>query len=795
MITDTEKTKAQLLEEIQTLRSDLGEFNSLFPVVITSLNTDALLYINDLASSFFEISALLATELSARQFWHSQDDRKRFKNHLLHHGRVSKFEASLVTHGGEKKHLLLSAHITMYNDIQAIKTILTDITQKRKAQRALEKEKKRQQELHTFLELMADTVPDLIWAKDLDDRYIFANRAVCRKLLMCDPQESPLGKKDLFFAERERHRGHKHTFGEICVNSDAVVKKSRKSEKFLEDGMVRGKYLALNVHKAPMLDQSDRLVGTVGAGRDVTMEIAIQDELRKSEAMYRLLADNVRDIIWTTDQHLDITYVTPSITNITGYSPREFIELPKERYLTPNVQNRFPSVRRFLLKNARRQCPDTRLWEYEWQHKDGHTIWVETSTSAIYSRENTFEGFVCVTRETTEKVKTQQELRVTKEEALSANYAKSEFLANMSHEIRTPMNGVLGMLQLLQNTPLSKEQQEYVDTALSSGTSLLKIISDILDFSKIEAGKIDLEEKCFDLRAVIDTTVSSFEALINNDRVTLRSHIDTALPIKVIGDETRLRQILYNLIGNAVKFTTSGAIVVQLQSGGMHDDGIKINFEIQDSGIGISDDKIPDLFDPFVQADSSFKRQYSGTGLGLSIVKKLVTLMQGDINITSEPQQGTVISFSIHARPAQNTTAVHQHSYQELQKSCTCQNILVVEDEKINAMVVSAMLKKLGHTPTIADNGHKAMEILKEKRFDCILMDIQMPHMDGIETAQAIRKSSCTGCSEIPIVALTAHAMKGDKERFLKAGMNAHLTKPVELDALRSVLLGDSVTA
>lgn len=207
MISDTEKNKAQLLEELQALRSDLGEFNSLFPVIITSLHTDAVLYINELASRFFELPTHKTAELAPQQLWHNPDDRKSFKNDLLKYGRVSKFEASLVTHSGKIKHLLLSAHITTYNDTQAAKTILTDITQKRKAQRALEQRKKRHQELHTFLELMADTVPDLIWAKDLNDRYIFANQAICEKLLLCDPQESPLGKMISFLLKESAKKG------------------------------------------------------------------------------------------------------------------------------------------------------------------------------------------------------------------------------------------------------------------------------------------------------------------------------------------------------------------------------------------------------------------------------------------------------------------------------------------------------------------------------------------------------------------------------------------------------------
>jgi len=635
---------------------------------------------------------------------------------------------------------------------------------------------------------MSDTVPDLIWAKDLDDQYLFANKVICEKLLKCGENEIPLGKTDLFFAERERKRGHKHTFGEICVNSDKIVKLSQKPGRFLEDGFVRGDYLVLDVHKAPLFDETGRLIGTVGAGRDVTLDIKTQEDLRNSEAMYRLLADNVRDVIWTTDEKFNVTYASPSIQYLGGYSPEEFIHLPKELQLSPQFRQKFKIVRRFLLKEAMRKSPNTRLWEFEWIHKDGYTIWVETSTSAIYNADGNFTGFVCVTRETTKKVQAQNELKTAKEEALEASRAKSEFLANMSHEIRTPMNGVLGMLQLLQRTPLDGEQESYVGTALSSGNSLLKIISDILDFSKIEAGKIDLEESRFSLNAMIESIVASFESLIDLEMVKLQVRVDPSLQAYVVADETRLRQILFNLVGNAIKFTERGYIRVELDQMIMGAGRIKLLFEVGDTGIGVAKHKIDSLFEPFVQADGSFRRRYTGTGLGLSIVKTLIEMMGGDIHISSEVGIGTTVTFSVMVKEASPEDTLPERSDSEPFIAPQPQSILVVEDENINAMVVSAMLEKLGHQPTLVDNGEEALEILEDRNFDCILMDIQMPHMDGIETAKAIRQKPGENCRNIPIIALTAHAMIGDKERFLDAGMNDYLTKPVEIEDLISIL-------
>ncbi len=789
-VADQSQNTEQLLSEIQTLRIELGKIQSLFPVIITSQVNDTVLYINDVASRFFDIPVDKAVGMNCLDLWENPEDRQLFKQQVQHSGRISDFEAAIHTATGKKRYVLLAAYTTTYQGIDAIHTVITDITQKKEAEQELQTSKMRHQDLYKLMRHMADTVPDLIWAKDLDDCFLFANKAICKKLLMCEPNESPLGKNDLFFAQRERQRGHQHTFGEICVNSDGIVKETKAPGRFLEDGLVRGQYLVLDVHKAPMFDELGNLIGTVGAGRDVTQDIATRDELKRSEALYRLLADNVRDVIWTTDDHLNITYTTPSIENLTGYTPEEFKNLSNEEHLTPQFRKLFRSVSRFLLKEAKRNSPNTRLWEFKLYHKKGHPIWVETSTSAIYDDHGIFQGFVCVTRETTRRVHIQNELTRAKEDALSASQAKSEFLANMSHEIRTPMNGVLGMLQLLQRTQLSNEQAEYVDTALSSGTSLLKIISDILDFSKIEAGKIELEEHPFNLKPAIQSIVASFDNLVDHEEVSLETHFGSNLPARIIGDETRLRQILFNLIGNAIKFTKAGKISIQLTRVGTVDDHIQLKLEVKDSGIGIVPEKLPTLFDPFVQADGSFRRRYSGTGLGLSIVKKLVELMNGEVTIASEVDKGTSITFTIMVRQATEKNYDLHTTNQQYHLDNTQENkrVLVVEDEKINALVVSAMLKKLGHTATVVDNGQKALDILEKERFDCILMDIQMPHMDGIETAKAIRNNVCKDCGAIPIIALTAHAMKGDKELFLDAGMNEYLTKPVDIEDLKTVL-------
>ena len=664
-----------------------------------------------------------------------------------------------------------------------------DVTEHERIEKALQESEARCQGMYRLMKQMANTVPDLIWAKDLDDRYIFANKAICDKLLMCEEGESPIGKNDLFFAERERVRGYVHTFGEICINSDAVVKETGRPGRFLEDGLVRGVYLMLDVQKAPLFDERRQLIGTVGAGRDVTQDRANRKAREESEKRYRLLAENIRDVLWVLDVQFNPTYVTPSIRELSGYSREEFLALPIDIHMTPKYRRKLKA----LLRMTGRAIPSGentsgRFHDFECVRKDGTTIWVEIVNTAIRADDGSLTGYVGVIRDTTKRVLAQQELEMARKVALAASQTKSEFLANMSHEIRTPMNGVLGVLQLLKDTPLTPVQAEYVDNALASGTSLLHLISDILDFSKIEAGKIELIVKPFLIRELLASVAGAFASLVDGSLVSIRYTVADDIPPVIVADESRLKQILYNLIGNAVKFTRQGEIGVALELVKVLPDScLKLECTIRDTGVGISDTVKSRLFEPFVQEDGSFRRRFGGTGLGLSIVKNLVELMGGTVKLTSRVGQGTTVSFRITA--GIDHAAIEMEQMAATHRGSTgLYRILVVEDEKINAMVISAMLEKLGHQVHLATDGLQALKMIGDGSFDCIFMDIQMPEMDGVETTRAIRAMTENVEKKLPIVALTAHAMKGDRERFMAAGMDDYLTKPVEMGSLVKVL-------
>lgn len=766
--------------------------NAMFPVVVTARESQRVLYINKAAADFFQISRHEALGTFIPDYWVTPSDRKQLIAQIEHSGKVNDFEAHLRTSGSEERFVVISATEVIFQQQPAISSVFKDITRQREVDEALRRSERKYHELYNLMRLMADTVPDMIWAKDLDNNYLFANKAVCSNLLMCESGNEPLGKNDLYFARREQARGHIHTFGEMCLNSDEVVKRQGKIRRFLEDGLVRGKYMMLDVIKAPMFDTAGTLIGTVGTGRDVTQEMRNLKEKQESEQRYRLLADNVRDVIWTMNAELAFTYVSPSIADALGYSPEGFLASPLASHFPKGSIPFFHEFKRHYKEAAERGNTNEppQFWEYEMLHRDGSSIWLETITSPMRDSHGVFRGVVGVSRDVTPRVETQKELEKARKEALAASKAKSEFLANMSHEIRTPMNGILGMLQLLTNTELDSRQTGFVNTAIQSGTSLLNLITDILDFSKIEAGKIELTPGRFNLKNLVKTVVYTFESLIDHSAIDLRLQVAGNVPRYIIADESRLQQILFNLLGNSVKFTSRGRIHLRADAEPEADGQIRLNFVLEDTGIGIPQQLREQLFEPFVQADGSFQRKFKGTGLGLSIVKQLITLMGGAVELDSREGEGTVVKFSILAYPDNGVENGCEQRREPQQTGNIMQpaHILVVEDEKINAMVIMAMLQNLGHAATLASNGREAINLLRTRNYDCILMDIQMPELDGIETARIIRANSGNDRPRIPIIAVTAHAMKGDRENFLSAGMDDYLTKPVDAGVLSKIL-------
>jgi len=541
---------------------------------------------------------------------------------------------------------------------------------------------------------------------------------------------------------------------------------------------------------SPVRDQAGKLIRVVGIAEEITERKHALQALQSSEEKFRQLAENIREVFWMKDAGSDeFLYVSPAYEQIWGRTCVSIYESPASRLEAIHPDD-LEQCRLSFAKQMRGEDAES---EYRIRTPDGQEKWIRDRAFPVRDKDGHLIRLVGILEEITEQKRYEKELISTREDAEAANQTKSRFLANMSHEIRTPMNGVIGMNQLLLSTDLTPEQRQYVEVVQTSGRTLLALIDDILDLSKIEAGKISLEKQILNVRQVLADVISLLQDRVTAKGLHVLSCVSPDVPQLVKGDAHRLRQILTNLTANAVKFTDHGEVTFNVELMSESNGITTLRFAVTDTGIGICPDQLTTLFMPFVQADTSTTRKYGGTGLGLTISKQLVELMGGKIGVNSREGHGSTFWFTTVFEPA---TADERASAGELAEDLIIEpsletkighgeRILVAEDNLTNQLVVLAQLQKLGYNADAVSNGAEAVEAVTCGGYDLVLMDCEMPVMDGYEATRRLRKLLR---SDIPVVALTADAMSSARERCLNEGMNDYLAKPLELPRLAEVL-------
>jgi PAS domain S-box-containing protein len=555
-----------------------------------------------------------------------------------------------------------------------------------------------------------------------------------------------------------------------------------------------GQWRWMESNAVPRFSPDGEFLGLAGTTADITVRKQAELALQASEEKFRQLAENIREVFWMMNTAgTEILYISPAYEQIWGRRCASLYERPMDWMEAILPEDRELAHATFM-KQLQGESIDS---EYRISTPDGKEKWICDRAFPIRDETGQMIRVAGIAAEITERKRYEAELIQAREHADAANHAKSRFLANMSHEIRTPMNGVIGMNQLLLETDLSAEQRRFAEVALNSGRTLLTLIDDILDMSKIEAGKIALENLEFSLRQTVEQVLQLLRVQAGAKGLQINSRVSPEIPELLRGDAHRLQQVLTNLIANAVKFTDRGEIALDVKLESRSDSAASIRFTVTDTGIGIREDRIPALFSPFVQADASTTRRYGGSGLGLAISKQLVEMMGGSIGVSSWEGHGSTFRFTAtfgqvavdrrQSTPQSTTLPQEKVTYPAISptRQGGGERILIAEDDLTNREVILAQLKKLGYQGVIAANGVEAMAAIERESFELVLMDCQMPLMDGYEATRRIRQ---TTHAQIPIVALTASAMSPDRDRCLSEGMDDYLAKPVELSLLADMI-------
>jgi PAS domain S-box-containing protein len=794
-------------KDLQRQQAALQKFNRLFQNNPAQMSVSALpdrkfTEVNDafVAGVGYSREELIGHTASELGLFANPEDARRIMESLQRDGRITTIEVKIRAKDGHLLDGLFSAEIIDSQGQLYLVSVVVDISERRRS----ETEARRQRAL---IQSLLDAIPDLIFFRDTRGTYLSCNPAFAA------------------FVGRSRDDIVGHTDEELFGKE--VAETIRAHDRLVLETLERrhdnewitypdGRRVLVDTLKTPYRGPAGEVVGILGISRDITASRRAEEALQEVAQRLTFALEATGEGIWDWDIAAGTVKHNARWCQILGLD-----ESSLEHSLDKFAEKIHPEDLPLVMASIQ-ECQEGHLpyaSRHRMRHADGRYRWVLDRGRVV---QRNAEGkplrMVGSIADITELVETEEEqklaeaqLRVAfKEskrlnnllfeeteranqmavEAKAASVAKSQFLANMSHEIRTPMNGVIGMINVLLDTELNAKQRRYAEAVRISGEALLGLINDILDLSKVEAGKLELETTDFDLSVLLDQVMLTMATRAQEKALEFRCTLEPETPRHLMGDPGRLKQVLVNLVGNALKFTSRGEVRIQVRPVAVTTSDASLRFSVHDTGIGIPEDKREYIFQSFTQVDASTTRKFGGTGLGLTISRQLVTLMGGEIGVTSEVGKGSEFYFTVNFRRTVGQLSGEAHQSTPSQaRDYSKSRILLVEDSRINQELVLALLEDFKTSADVAVNGLEALEALKKEPYDLVFMDIQMPLMDGLAATAKIRgPGSEVRDPKVPIVAMTAHAMEDDRKRCLDAGMSDYLSKPFDPADLRRVL-------
>lgn len=648
--------------------------------------------------------------------------------------------------------------------------ITRDITNEHLTKKALQAEKE-------LMDLMMNNVPDRIYFKDRDSRFIRANLALAKQFGLKSPEEL-YGKTDFDF--------HDPIHAKEAFEDEQRIMKERstilnKQESYLNNG---NRVWELTT-KIPYFNIKNEVIGIVGISHDFTKQKKLEDSLKKEKELLQMLIDNVPDYIYFKDKNSKYIRANKAIGDFYKTDLNDIIGKSDLDYLPKKIAEKLHKQDLEIFENDAEVINKVE----KLKNLDGKTIWLSTTKVPIKDEYSKIIGLVGTSRDVTIVELTKKHFEMAKEKAEEANRAKSMFLANMSHEIRTPMNGIIGMADILSKSKLDPTQKEYLDIIMKSGQTLLSLINNILDFSKIESGKMELETVLINIRSVIEEVADIHIVHATTKSIDLLTYIDPEVPEFVGGDYVRLKQIITNLVNNAIKFTTKGEVVVHVSYIGITNGTHEIQFKVKDSGIGITEENQKKLFKSFSQVDASTTRKYGGTGLGLAISQKLVALMGGELDVESSSNSGSTFffkgKFSVSGEAKNNSAFLSK-------KQLRGKHIVIVDDNETNRLIFKNYLKTWQVKVSEFKDGFEALSFFKNQSnldnpIDLVLVDYHMPGMDGRELAQKIKANKKT--SHLKLILLSSITDALSTLEMKKNGFETGLNKPIKMNQLLNITL------